>query len=129
MAKAKPQGKVVAAAKGKGKGAGGAGGVGGSKATNKANDKKRITPKKPKARVQRLLKKREPQLVEGGKCALLMRGTRCPDELKSVLKDLVRVCVRACVQRTSGFWVGRGCADLAVGRVCGTLPALLWLWL
>jgi hypothetical protein len=57
---------------------------------SKANDKKRITPKKPKARVQRLLKKREPQLVEGAKCALLMRGTKCPDELRGVLKDLVR---------------------------------------
>lgn len=52
--------------------------------------KGRIAPKKPKARVQRLLKKKEPQLVEGAKCALLLRGTKCPDELRRVLKDLVR---------------------------------------
>lgn len=85
MAKAKPkQQQQDKASAGAAKGGGGGGGK------NKTNVKKRVTPKKPKARVQRILKAREPQLVEGAKTALLMRGTKCPDDLRNVLKDLVR---------------------------------------
>ena len=57
---------------------------------NTSNAKKRITPKKPKARVLRLLKAKEPKIIEGGKQALLLKGTKCPGVLQDVLRDLVR---------------------------------------
>lgn len=44
--------------------------------------------KAPKARVSRYLKKNEPQLVEGAKSALLMKGIRCSDKMNTVLKDM-----------------------------------------
>jgi ribosome production factor 2 len=45
--------------------------------------------KGPKARVTRYLKKNfEPQLVEGAKSALLLKGIRCSDSMSKVLKDL-----------------------------------------
>lgn len=52
---------------------------------------KRVTPKKPKARVLRLLKAKEPKLVEDGKQALFLKGTKCPQLLQTVLRDLVRM--------------------------------------
>ncbi len=58
---------------------------------NTTNAKKRITPKKPKARVLRLLKAKEPKIIEGGKQALLLKGTKCPQPLQDVLRDVVRL--------------------------------------
>jgi hypothetical protein len=76
-------------------GAVGANGSGGPKegprgvGKNKSNAKKRITPKQPKARVARILKKREPQMVEDAKATLLLRGTKASQDVVTVLKDLV----------------------------------------
>ena len=53
-----------------------------------AKAKQLTTGKQPKARVARYLKKREPQLVEGPKSALLLKGIRCSDKMSGVLKDL-----------------------------------------
>ncbi|KAL3802980.1 hypothetical protein HJC23_011603 [Cyclotella cryptica] len=44
--------------------------------------------KQPKARVARYLKTTEPQLVEGAKASLLLKGIRCSDSMATVLKDL-----------------------------------------
>lgn len=44
--------------------------------------------KAPKARVSRYLKSTEPQLVEGAKSSLLLRGIRCSDSMTTVLKDM-----------------------------------------
>ncbi|KAL7487578.1 hypothetical protein ACHAW6_013162 [Cyclotella cf. meneghiniana] len=44
--------------------------------------------KQPKARVARYLKTTEPQLVEGAKASLLLKGIRCSDSMSTVLKDL-----------------------------------------
>lgn len=44
--------------------------------------------KQPKARIARYLKSQEPQLVEGAKAALLLKGIRCSDSMATVLKDL-----------------------------------------
>ncbi|TFJ82735.1 hypothetical protein NSK_005928 [Nannochloropsis salina CCMP1776] len=52
---------------------------------------KRVTPKKPKARVLRLLKAKEPKLVEDGKQALFLKGTKCPQLLQTVLRDLTKL--------------------------------------
>ena len=44
--------------------------------------------KQPKARIARYLKTQEPQLVEGAKSALLLKGIRCSESMAIVLKDL-----------------------------------------
>lgn len=44
--------------------------------------------KPAKARVQRYLKKIEPQMREGAKNALLLKGIRCSDAMGKVLKDM-----------------------------------------
>mmetsp|Transcript_8478 Transcript_8478/g.17866 ORF Transcript_8478/g.17866 Transcript_8478/m.17866 type:complete len:348 (-) Transcript_8478:1202-2245(-) len=44
--------------------------------------------KQPKARIARYLKKTEPQLVEGAKISLLLKGIRCSDSMATVLKDM-----------------------------------------
>jgi ribosome production factor 2 len=44
--------------------------------------------KSPKARVSRYLKKHEPQLEEGPKSALLLKGIRCSQSMSILLKDL-----------------------------------------
>ena len=44
--------------------------------------------KQPKARIARYLKTQEPQLVEGAKAALLLKGIKCSDSMSTVLKDL-----------------------------------------
>ncbi len=76
------------------KGAAAAGGIKGSKtAVSAVSAKSRVTPKKPKARVLRLLKAKEPKVVEGGKQALFLKGTKCPELLQTVLRDLVRMFV------------------------------------
>lgn len=73
------------------KGTAAAGGIKGSKtAVSAVSTKSRVTPKKPKARVLRLLKAKEPKVVEGGKQALFLKGTKCPELLQTVLRDLVR---------------------------------------
>jgi ribosome production factor 2 len=46
------------------------------------------TGKQPKARVSRYLKSLDPQLVEGPKSLLLLKGLRCSDHMSKVLKDL-----------------------------------------
>ena len=117
---------------------GGMNGVGGKPGKNKANAKKRVTPKQPSKRVQvslvmyaweacinsvwlcheldqskhwwitsrsssiihhwwhcllsllqRILKAREPKIVEDAKNALLLKGTKCPEAVQTVLRDLV----------------------------------------
>lgn len=42
---------------------------------------------------QRILKAREPKILEGAKNALLLKGTKCPDMVQTVLGDLVRDCM------------------------------------
>ena len=44
--------------------------------------------KPPKAKTQRYLKTTEPQLKEGGKRCLLLKGTRCSQAMGIVLKDM-----------------------------------------
>ena len=44
--------------------------------------------KPPKAKTQRYLKATEPQLKEGGKRCLLLKGTRCSQAMGTVLKDM-----------------------------------------
>lgn len=44
--------------------------------------------KSPKARIQRYLKSTEPQLVEGTKSVLLLKGIKCSNDMNTVLKDL-----------------------------------------
>jgi len=44
--------------------------------------------KSPKARITRYLKKHEPQLEEGPKSTLLLKGIRCSQSMSTLLKDL-----------------------------------------
>ena len=44
--------------------------------------------KQPKARIARYIKTTEPQLVEGAKRSLLLKGIRCSDAMSTVLKDM-----------------------------------------
>lgn len=44
--------------------------------------------KQPKARIARYLKTTEPQLVEGAKNALLLKGIKCSENMSTVLKDM-----------------------------------------
>ena len=62
-----------------------------SKSKNKTNAKKRITPKKPKAAVLRVMKKKEPKIVENTKVALLLKGLKTSEVVSTALKDLVSV--------------------------------------
>ena len=55
---------------------------------NRTNEKKRINPKQPKRRVQRILKAREPQLVEFSKRSLFIKGMNANQEITNVMKDL-----------------------------------------
>jgi ribosome production factor 2 len=55
----------------------------------KATKAKVLAGKKPaKARIQRYLKKLEPQLKEPAKSALLLKGVRCNEAMGTVLKDM-----------------------------------------
>lgn len=56
--------------------------------TGKAAQKRLPTEKQPKASVARYLKSVAPQINEGTKCALLLKGTRCNEIMGLVLKDL-----------------------------------------
>ena len=47
-----------------------------------------IKPKKQKARVARILKKKEPQLVEGPKNALIIRGHKTSQTVKDAMSDI-----------------------------------------
>jgi hypothetical protein len=67
----------------KGAGRGGKSGDAGSK-----KDEALLKPKKRSARVERILKKREPQLVEGPKNALIMKGHKTSQTITDVLRDL-----------------------------------------
>lgn len=51
-------------------------------------EKHLTTGKQPKARVARFLKKCEPQLVEGPKTILLLKGIRCSDKMNCLLRDI-----------------------------------------
>jgi hypothetical protein len=42
------------------------------------------------ARAARLLRAREPKIVEEPKCALGVRGTRTSEEMNDLLRDIVR---------------------------------------
>ena len=44
--------------------------------------------KQPKARIARYLKTTDPQLIEGAKVSLLLKGIRCSDSMSSVLCNL-----------------------------------------
>jgi hypothetical protein len=48
-----------------------------------------VHKKKRSARVERILKKKEPQLVENTKKALIMRGNRTSEDGGKALKDIV----------------------------------------
>ena len=88
--KSSPSSKTTKTFKGKPNAKASSAGAGaGGTSNNKSNDKKRITPKKPSARVQRLLKAKEPKVVEDAKNVLLLKGTKCPGVMQTVLKDLV----------------------------------------
>ena len=55
----------------------------------KASKAKLLAGGKPsKARAQRYLKSIEPQLKEGGKSSLLLKGIKCSDAMGTVLKDM-----------------------------------------
>lgn len=58
--------------------------------SSKSPGKKRITPKRQKARVVRALKKKESKIVENTKQILLMKGAKVGEDAGAVLKDLVR---------------------------------------
>ena len=55
---------------------------------NRTNEKRRITPKQPKRRVQRILKGREPQLIEFNKRSLFIKSMNANQEITNVMKDL-----------------------------------------
>lgn len=51
------------------------------------------------ARAARAMKKREPQVVEGEKSALVMRGLNTSQTVVDIIKDIVsRPCHRLCAQ-------------------------------
>lgn len=56
--------------------------------TGKAAAKRLPTEKQPKASVSRYLKSVAPQINEGSKAALLLKGMRCNEVMGQVLKDL-----------------------------------------
>ncbi|GMI19995.1 hypothetical protein TeGR_g3676 [Tetraparma gracilis] len=56
--------------------------------TDKSKLKRPPSEKQPKASVARYLKSVEPQIHEGAKAALLLKGTRCSERMGTLLKDL-----------------------------------------
>jgi ribosome production factor 2 len=55
-----------------------------------------VKPVKRSARVERILKKREPQPVEGGKNLLVLRGHKTSQTIKDVLSDFARLAKPNC---------------------------------
>lgn len=51
---------------------------------------KNVQPKQPKARVIRAKRKREPQVHENAKAALVIKGRKTSQDVNDALKDLVR---------------------------------------
>merc|ERR1740139_866182 len=63
-----------------------------TKAGSEAALGKVMGERKPKtAKGRRILRKREPQIVEGAKTALLLRGNRGSPEVMNLLRDLQRL--------------------------------------
>lgn len=80
---------TMSARTGRGRGRGGAAPRGGRKfGANRSTSRK--GKGKKNARAVRELRKREPQLVEGEKNLLTMRGPTCSEMMISVMRDLVR---------------------------------------
>ncbi|CAM9723947.1 unnamed protein product [Discosporangium mesarthrocarpum] len=52
---------------------------------------KNIEPKQPSARVRRVLRKREPQVNENAKKAIIIRGRKVSQDVSDVLKDVFRL--------------------------------------
>ena len=55
------------------------------------DEEEALKPVKRSARVERILRKREPQLVEGAKHALIMKGHHTSQVIIDVLRDLARL--------------------------------------
>lgn len=53
---------------------------------------KNVQPKQPKARVLRERRKREPQVHEHAKSALIVKGRKTSQDVSDALKDLVSCC-------------------------------------
>lgn len=56
---------------------------------------KNVTPKQPKASVLRAKRKREPQVNENAKRAIIIKGRKTSEDVSDALKDLVS---------TAGVW-------------------------
>jgi len=56
--------------------------------TDKSKLKRGPSEKQPKAKVARYLKSTESQIHEGVKTSLLLKGTRCSDNMSTLLKDI-----------------------------------------
>lgn len=52
---------------------------------------KNVNPKQPKAKVLRAKRKREPQVHENAKTAILVKGRKTSEAVSDALKDLVSV--------------------------------------
>lgn len=61
-----------------------------------ASSETEVKPVRRKARVERLLKKRAPQLVENTKNALIFRGNHTSQDVCNILKDFSMMCKPNC---------------------------------